>query len=207
MKRLAFTTAILWLAVLQGIAQQVTTALTAWPEFRPATVYLTDGKKLDIPLANIFLKNSSLLYVSGQDTKEANTKTLQRVEFKDRTYYRIDTLLAYPVDSVGDNVLFCAKVLDLKAYKQLISNSSTITTIDVATTISYAKVDVYDDIRFPVVPIYYFKIGEQFFLVHERHLKRTLSKENRRMMNSAMNLPGFSWTDEKSLIKLLGMLK
>ena len=207
MKRLAFTTAILWLAVLQGIAQQVTTALTAWPEFRPATVYLTDGKKLDIPLANIFLKNSSLLYVSGQDTKEANTKTLQRVEFKDRTYYRIDTLLAYPVDSVGDNVLFCAKVLDLKAYKQLISNSSTITTIDVATTISYAKVDVYDDIRFPVVPIYYFKIGEQFFLVHERHLKRTLSKENRRMMNSAMNLPGVSWTDEKSLIKLLGMLK
>ena len=207
MKRLAFTTAILWLSVLQGIAQQVTTALTAWPEFRPATVYLTDGKKLDIPLANIFLKNSSLLYVSGQDTKEANTKTLQRVEFKDRTYYRIDTLLAYPVDSVGDNVLFCAKVLDLKAYKQLISNSSTITTIDVATTISYAKVDVYDDIRFPVVPIYYFKIGEQFFLVHERHLKRTLSKENRRMMNSAMNLPGFSWTDEKSLIKLLGMLK
>ena len=207
MRRLALTTAILWLTVLQGTAQQVTAALTAWPEFRPATVYLTDGKKLSLPLANIFLKNSSLLYMSGQDTKEANTKTLLRVEFEDRTYYRIDTLLAYPVDSIGDNVLYCAKVLDLKAYKQLVTNSSTITTLDVATTISYAKIDVYDDIRFPVIPIFYYKLGDQVVLVHERHLKRVLSKEKRRLMNSAMNLPGFSWTDEKSLVQLMSLIQ
>ena len=209
MKRITLTITIVMLAVLKGSAQQVTQVMTAWPDFRPAVVHLTDGSKLSLPLANIFLKNSSLLYMSGEDTKEANTKTILSVEFKDRTYYRIDTLLAYPVDSVGENVLFCAKVLDLKAYKQMVTNSATITTLDVANTISYAKIDVYDDIRFPVIPIYYFKLADadKTVLVHERHLKRALSKEKRRMMSSAMNLPGFSWTDEKSLMRLLDMIK
>lgn len=207
MKRLVILTATLLLAVLQGTAQQVTTSLTAWSEFRPAVVHLTNGQTLSLPLANIFLKNSSLLYMSGEDTKEANTNNIQKVEFQDRTYYHIDTLLAYPVDSIGGNVLYCAKVLDLKGYKQLITNSATITTIEVATTINYAKVNVSDDIRFPVIPVYYYELDGKIVPVHERHLKRFLSKEKRRLMNSAMNLPDFSWTDEKSLMKLLEMIK
>ena len=199
MKRLVILTATLLLAVLQGTAQQVTTSLTAWSEFRPAVVHLTNGQTLSLPLANIFLKNSSLLYMSGEDTKEANTNNIQKVEFQDRTYYHIDTLLAYPVDSIGGNVLYCAKVLDLKGYKQLITNSATIT--------NYAKVNVSDDIRFPVIPVYYYELDGKIVPVHERHLKRFLSKEKRRLMNSAMNLPDFSWTDEKSLMKLLEMIK
>ena len=207
MKKLVLSATVLLMAALKVAAQEVTPKLTAFPEFRPATVYLADGKKMDIPMANIFLKNSSLLYMSGEDTKEANTNNIQKVEFQDRTYYHIDTLLAYPVDSVGGNVLYCAKVLDLKGYKQLITNSATITTIEVATTINYAKVNVSDDIRFPVIPVYYYKLDGQIVPVHERHLKRFLNKDKRRLMNSAMNLPDFSWTDEKSLIKLLEMIK
>ena len=89
------------MAAFKVAAQEVTPQLTVFPDFRPATAYMTDGKKVDIPMANIFLKNSSLLYLSGEVTKEANTKSLMRVDFADRSYFRIDSVLAYPIDSVG----------------------------------------------------------------------------------------------------------
>jgi hypothetical protein len=202
------------MAALRVAAQEVTPKLTVFPEFRPATAYMADGKKLEIPMANIFLKNSSLLYISGELTKEADTKNLLRVDFKDRTYIRIDSVLAYEVDTVGANALFCAKVLDLKAYKQLLANNSNITNLDLndlanMNMFQYTAIDINDvsDIHFPVIPLYYFRFNNQFVLVHERHLKRLLDKEKRRRMESVMNLPDFSWTDEKSLLKILEVIQ
>lgn len=202
------------MAALRVAAQEVTPQLTAFPEFRPATATMADGKKMDIPLANIFLKNSSLLYISGELTKEANTKNLLRVDFKDRSYIRIDSVLAYQVDTVGKNALFCAKVLDLKAYKQLLINNSNITNLNMNDLLSmnmlqYTTVDIGDtqDIHFPVIPLYYYRINDKFVLVHERHLKRFFDKENRRRMESVMNMPGFSWTNEEFLLKILEIIK
>jgi hypothetical protein len=202
------------MAALRVAAQEVTPQLTAFPEFRPATATMADGKKLDIPMANIFLKNSSLLYISGELTKEANTKNLLRVDFKDRSYIRIDSVLAYQVDTVGKNALFCAKVLDLKAYKQLLINNSNITNLNMNDLLSmnmlqYTTVDIGDtqDIHFPVIPLYYYRINDKFVLVHERHLKRFFDKENRRRMESVMNMPGFSWTNEEFLLKILEVIK
>ena len=165
-------------------------------------------------MANIFLKNSSLLYISGELTKEANIKNLLRVDFKDRSYIRIDSVLAYQIDTVGSNALFCAKVLDLKAYQQLIRNNSNITNLDLNDLSSmnmfqFTTIDLQDtkDIHFPVIPIYYYRIGNKFVLVHERHLKRAFDKENRRRMESVMNLPGFSWTNEEYLLKILEIIQ
>ena len=202
------------MAALRVAAPEVTPQLTAFPEFRPATATMADGKKMDIPMANIFLKNSSLLYISGELTKEANTKNLLRVDFKDRSYIRIDSVLAYQVDTVGKNALFCAKVLDLKAYKQLLINNSNITNLNMNDLLSmnmlqYTTVDIGDtqDIHFPVIPLYYYRINDKFVLVHERHLKRFFDKENRRRMESVMNMPGFSWTNEEFLLKILEVIK
>ena len=214
MKRLVLLSTVLLMAALRVAAQEVTPKLTVFPEFRPATAYMADGKKLEIPMANIFLKNSSLLYISGELTKEADTRNLLRVDFKDRTYIRIDSVLAYEVDTVGANALFCAKVLDLKAYKQLLANNSNITNLDLndlanMNMFQYTAIDINDvsDIHFPVIPLYYFRLNNQFVLVHERHLKRLLDKEKRRRMESVMNLPDFSWTDEKSLLKILEVIQ
>ena len=205
---------MLLMVAFKGAAQEVTPQLTVFPDFRPATAYLADGKKLDIPMANIFLKNSSLLYISGEVTKEASTKNLLRVDFKDRTYFRIDSVLAYQVDTVGKNALFCAKVLDLKAYRQLIANNSNITNLDINDLASmnmfqYTTIDINDvkDIHFPVIPLYYYRLNNQYVLVHERNLKRALNKEERRRMESVMNLPNFSWTDEKFLLKILEVIQ
>lgn len=211
MKRLLLST-ILLLATLSGVAQQITPALTVYPDFQPATILLTDGSKLKVPLANIFLKNSSLLYMSGELAKEADLKNVRQVEFDDRTYIRIDSLLAYQVGTVGENALYCAKVIDLQSYKQTIANSANITNLDlsnITNMLSFNTIDAIgkDSVQFPVIPIYYYRLDNQFVLVHERHLKRVLSKEKRRLMESAMNLPKFSWTDEESLMKMLEMLK
>ena len=214
MKKLVLSATVLLMAALRVAAQEVTPQLTAFPEFRPATATMANGKKMDIPMANIFLKNSSLLYISGELTKEANTKNLLRVDFKDRSYIRIDSVLAYQVDTVGKNALFCAKVLDLKAYKQLLINNSNITNLNMNDLLSmnmlqYTTVDIGDtqDIHFPVIPLYYYRINDKFVLVHERHLKRFFDKENRRRMESVMNMPGFSWTNEEFLLKILEVIK
>ena len=214
MKKLVLLSTMLLMFAFKSVAQDVTPQLTAFPEFRPAIAYMADGKKLEIPMANIFLKNSSLLYISGEFTKEANTKSLLRVDFKDRTYFRIDSVLAYQVDTVGANALFCAKVLDLKAYRQLIANNSNITNLDIndlasMNILQYTTIDINDmkDIHFPVIPLYYYRLDNQFVLVHERNLKRVLNKEKRRRMESVMNLPDFSWTNEKSLLKILEVIQ
>lgn len=214
MKKIVLLSTMLLMGVFKSHAQDVTPQLTVFPEFRPATAYMADGKKLDIPMANIFLKNSSLLYISGELTKEANTKNLMRVDFKDRSYFRIDSVLAYQVDTVGSNALYCAKVLDLKAYKQLLANNQNITNLDIndlanMNMFQYTTIDLQDakDIHFPVIPLYYFRINNQYVLVHERNLKRFFDKENRRRMESVMNLPNFSWTDEAFLIKILEVIK
>ncbi len=214
MKKLVLLSTVFFLTAIKVAAQEVTPQLTVFPEFRPATAYMADGKKLDIPMANIFLKNSSLLYLSGELTKEADTKNLLRVDFKDRTYIRIDSVLAFQVDTVGSKALYCAKVLDLKAYKQLLVNNSNITNLDLndlmtTNMLQYTTVDIGDaqDIHFPVIPLYYYRINDKFVLVHERHLKRFFDKEDSRRMESVMNLPDFSWTNEKFLLKILEVIK
>ena len=202
------------MATLHSAAQTKTSIVTAYTEFQPAVVYQADGHKLNLPKANIFLKNSSLIYISGELTKEASTKNLMRVDFEDRSYIRIDSVLAYEIDSVGKNVLYCAKMLDLKAYKQLLVNNSTITNLDLSdltnmNLLNYTAIDMTNvqDIHFPVIPVYYYRLDGKYILVHERHVKRVLDKERRRRMESVMNMPGFSWTDETFLLKILEVIK
>lgn len=195
---LAIDTVTMW-------AQTTTTALTVYKEFQPATIHLADGRLLKVGFANIFLKNSSLLYKSGQETKEANTKTLAKVDFKDRTYYRIDTVLAYQVDTVGKQQLYCAQRIDFEAWKGMIINNRVMTNISLSDMLSYTTTNLGDeqDIHFPIIKVYYFRIDGKYVLAHERNLKRVLDKEKRRLMASVMNEPEFSWTSEASLLKLL----
>lgn len=186
-------------------AQTTTTSLTEYQSFQPATIHLVDGKKLKVGFANIFLKNSSLLYMSGQDTKEANLKTLTKVEFKDRTYYRIDSVLAYQVDTINHQPLYCAKRIDVVAWRGMLINNRQLSNIDLGDMITYSANNLADqqDIHFPLINVYYLQINGKYVLAHERNLKRALDKEKRRLMESVMSEPGFSWTSEASLLKLL----
>jgi hypothetical protein len=209
MKQKSLLIAILLLTVLGAFAQDKLSRLTAYNEFRPAIAHLVGGKTVKMQLANIFLKNSSLLYMSSNGTPmEAEMKNILRVDFEDRSYFRIDTVLAYKVDSVENSALYCAKVIDLKAFRQAVKNNTSITNLDLSfnTILGYTTIDTNEEENFPIIPIYYFKIDDKFVLVHERHLKRFLNKEKRRLMESAMAMEGFSWTDEKCLMQMLKLI-
>ena len=200
---------LLSIGVLTASAQGTTTMVTVYQAFKPATIHLVDGRQLKVSLANIFLKNSSLLYKSGQETKEANLKTLTKVDFKDRTYYRIDSVLAYQVDTVDNQQLYCSQRIDFAAWKQQKINNSNITNLDFGDLVSYTTINLTDeqDIHFPLINLYYLKLGDKYVLAHERNLKRVLNKEKYRMMLSAMSEPGFSWTSEASLLRLLKLIQ
>ena len=190
---------------LTSVAQTTTTSLTVYPSFQPATIHLNDGRQLKVGFANIFLKNSGLLYISGQETKEANLKTLTKVDFKDRTYYRIDSVLAYQVDTVNHQPLYCAQRIDVVAWRGMLVNNRQLTNIELGDMVTYSAAELTNqqDIHFPLINVYYLQINGKYVLAHERNLKRVLDKEKRRLMTAVMSEPGFSWTSEASLLKLL----
>ena len=196
---------LLSIGVLTASAQGTTTMVTVYQAFKPATIHLVDGRLLKVSLANIFLKNSGLLYISGHDTKEASLQNISTVEFQDRTYYRIDSVLAYQVDTVNHQPLYCAQRIDLVAWKGMIINNRQLDNISLGDMLTYSATELADqhDIHFPVINTYYFQINGKYVLAHERNLKRVLDKEKRRLMASVMSEPEFSWTSEKSLLKLL----
>lgn len=194
---------LLMLAVIGSSAQSVTEALTVYRQFRPATVFLANGKKSRVDMANIFLKNSALLFKRGDDTMQATMSTISRVEFSDRTYYRLDTLLAYVVDSVAGRPLFCAQRIDVEAFQRWVANNTEISSLSLGDNIGVTTVEIGEESTLPVREDYFVKIKDRYILISERNLKRELDKEHRRIMASVISRPSFSWTDSKSLLELL----
>ena len=190
-------------------AQVRTTKLAVYKQFKPSTIILKDGRELKQPLTNIFLKNSSLLYMKGDQSMEANMDNIVSVKFDDRQYIKIDTLLCYLVDTVGHDALYRATIIDIPAYQQQFRNNQVITSMSLGDQISTATVDISteDDYKFPLIDIFYYRYNGKFVRTHERNLGRILPKDKMRMLKTFVNLPDFSWTDEQSLLKLLKALQ
>ena len=196
-------------AVQSLFAQDKTYGLTVYNGYKPAVITLADGRTINQPMANIFLKNSSLLYMSSTGaTMEANMSNIIGVKFDDRQYIKIDTLLAYLVGTVGYDALYCATVIDMNAYQQNLRNNQVITDLSLGDQIGMTSIDMGEEM-FPLVNLYFYCFGKtedkkkKFVRCHERVLGHVLGKEKKRTMRTYMALPDFSWTDEKSLLKLL----
>lgn len=207
-----FNLFIIILASVQSLfSQERTTKLTVYPEFKPSIIVLSDGRQITQQFTNIFLKNSSLLYMSASVAKEANMANVRSVQFDDRYYVKIDSLLAYQVDSVGSDGLYCATIIDQVAYVQNIKNNQVMTNIDFHNfdQVSTTSVDLSneDDYQFPLINIYYYRLGGKFVRCHDRSLNNFLNKEKRRILRTFVHLDDFSWSDEKSLVELLKRLQ
>lgn len=207
-------TSILFIVMILTVqslsAQEKTNRLTVYEKNKPAIITLTDGRTVKQPLANVFLKNSSLLYQnSAGTTMKAKMANIVSVKFDDRQYIKIDTLLAYQVDTVEHNALYCATVIDMTAYQQDLKNNQTFTDISVGDLLSTTSVDLGSetDIMFPLMKIYIFRLNGKFARCHDRMLGKILNKEQKRIMQTHITQPGFSWTDEKSLLELLKSLQ
>lgn len=204
MKRnLAFIIAALLTAITSFA--QTTPSATHYPEFKPSVITLNNGRQLRQPLTNIFLKNSSLLYMSGSQAMEANMENVVSVEFDDRYYVSINGQLGYLVDSIGGNSLYCIELFDQETYERNLRNNVNISDLSLGDQIGVTTVDTNNenDYMLPVFRHYYILLGTEFVRVHERDLKRKLNSEQRTMMQRVMGLPDFSWQNEESLKALL----
>ena len=90
MKKIAVT--LLFALVMATIAMaQVpygrTDCVTIFPDYRPAKIVMASGNVLKVKEANVFLKNSSLMYKDrfGKDM-EANMSLVKGVSFADREF-------------------------------------------------------------------------------------------------------------------------
>ena len=213
MKRLILISAIALAACFAGgqwsmvNGQERTTMATLYREFKPSVIYLADGRKLNQNLTNVFLKNSSLVYLKGTYTMEANMDNIVRVEFDDRQFDVINKQLAELVDSIDGNAVYRVDYLDMDAYQRQLKNNINISSISLGDQISTSTVDLNneEDYKFPLVHKYFMRYGGETFNVHEREIWRRLPKDKdvKRMFKTIISQPDFSWTSDESVSQLL----
>ena len=190
---------------LSAMAQKSTTIPTQYRMFKPSVVTLKNGKQLKQSQTNVFLKNSSLLYLKGEYTMEADMKNVASVKFDDRLYVNIDDQLGYFVDSVGSNSLYCIELFDQESYERNLSNNINISNLDLGEIVNVSTLDVNgeEDYKLPVFRHYYYLLDGQYVKVHERTIAKQLNKDRRTMMKRIVSLPDFSWQRPESLLLLL----
>lgn len=182
---------------------------TVYPTYQPAKITLYNGKTIFQKEANVFLKNGKLLFRKGKLDMEANMKQIESVEFADRFYVRMDTMLATVTDTVGKNRILCTTTIDLDAYQSRMVNERVISNFEIGNTqVSASTVDPSSENEaFPLVNTYYFEIKGKIIKLHERTLLRKLPKEKRNRLNFYIQMPDFSWTDRNYLRKILQLFE
>jgi hypothetical protein len=209
MKRISLLLVIIVAAVLTASSQVKTTNLTVYKNFQPSTILLKDGRAIRQPLTNIFLKNSSLTDMQGSNAMEANMDNVVTVKFDDRLYVKIDTLLAYVVDSVGNDVLYCATVIDMDSYQRSMRNNVMISSASLDSQVTTMDFNTSEDYKFPLIDLFFYRINGKYVKCHERNLQYMLNKdkEKKRIIRTFCTMKDFSWTDKDSLLKLLKALQ
>lgn len=197
-----------WLVATATLAQSDTLSrrTMAFATFRPAVVTLANGKTVNAPQANVFLKGSVLVYRNPQGrVMEANRRTVRSVDFAERHYERIDTMLYWRVDTVGSNALYCATYIDMLSLRQQILNSRNMTDVQMNSLMlsSTALTANDEDFDLPYTNVYYYRYRGKWVRVHERDIDHALPRNKRQAYKLALSMPGFSWSDPHSLLELL----
>ena len=195
---------LILLSALPLWAQRTSATTTYYPTFRPATIHMRSGEEVKT-MANVFLKNSSLVYRKGSITMRANMKLIDEVSFDDQRFVCLDTLLTTIVDTVGKLVLYRASVIDIEAFRRMENDNRQITNIDIGDFVNYSSVDLNaaSDLRYPLVDTYYIGGFGKLLLAEERRVAPKVTKEKRRLYETLITLPEFSWTNPESLLRIM----
>lgn len=182
---------------------------TVYKDFQPALITLTNGKSITQKKANVFLKNGSLVYKHNKFTMQADMSKIQTVKFTDRTYLRVDTLLAYIVDTLEANKLLCATLIDINAYKTQLLNNRQITNLELGVHVNVTSTDnsADEDKLYPLINYFFYEIDGKIIRAHERAILKMLPKEKQRQFKIILQSPDFDWGNTDYLIKILRLLK
>ena len=212
MKRIIIAGLCLLATATSMLAQDNTKNLTLYRQFKPATILMTNGKVVKTPLANIFLKDASLLYLKGENAMTAYMQTIRTVKIDSTWFDNIDNKLAQLIDSVGPNRLYCITEIDMEAYQAMLKNNVNITvssfqelTSGSSDQLSYSTVELEaeEDHQLPLIRRYYYLYNGEIVRAHEREISRRLPKDKKHIYKSVMSLSDFSWVDPDSLMKML----
>jgi len=204
MKKLFFTLCLLATSSVGLVAQHfvgTTSRTTLYETYQPARITLTSGKVIMQKQANVFLKNAHLLFKNGHHDMVANMAQIQAVEFADKSYVRMDTMLAEVVDAVGENRILCTTTIDLEAFSSQKINDRIISNFQIGTDqVSATSIDTSaSDDLYPLVKTYYLEIDGKIVQLHERTLRRILPKAKRSRFDFYLQMPEFDWNDVTSL--------
>lgn len=190
-----------WAQVFAGYSNRT----TAYETYQPARVTLTTGKVIMQKQANVFLKNGRLLFKNGKHDMEADMRQIETVDFADRSYVRVDTILAFVVDTVAKNRILCTTTIDLEAFNKQKLNDRTISSLRLGDQqINAASLEAPDDDnQYPLVNNYYLEIDGEIVRCHERVLRRMLPKTKRSRLDFYLSQPDFNWSDKKCLRQVL----
>lgn len=184
--------------------------VTAFKDYEPAIVTLTNGKLIKVNQANIFLKKSTLIYkgINGKPM-EAFIDNIKCVDFKTAHYDKLDTLLACRIDTLGKITLYKITQIDVDALRGQIINSRSMTNIDFGDNMLSTQVldSNADDQEYPISNNFYYLIKGRLVQANDHTIDRFIQKDKRQIYNAIINTPDFSWSDNESLIKLLKVLK
>lgn len=209
MKKISLLIIVVVFFSISLLAQKATDSsrlTTAYPQFKPAIITLETGKVIEKEAVNVFMANGALLYKHGKTTMRAEMKNVKKVDFADRTYLKVDTILAYIVDTLKDNKLLCATLIDLEAYKSEILNNKQITNLELGSYVNVSTMDLSDINEYPLVNYYYYELNGEIIKVHERTITKKISKNKRTQLNTLMQAPDFSWDDIKWLMRVLKIM-
>lgn len=213
MKKIVVTLFVVLLAsvAMAQVPYGRTNCVTMFPEYRPATIQMASGSVLKVKEANVFLKNSSLMYKDkfGKDM-EANMSLVKSVSFAGRVFTVFNQQLAETIHTCGDNRLIRVLLLDQEALKGEILNQSNITSVSgmfSGDVLGITRDMVNEDqLRFPVVAHYYYVIDGKEMKCHEREVSHKLSKAKRETYKIATARGAFNWANENDLKSLLDEL-
>lgn len=211
MKR--FFMVMLSVAVSLGIYAQKSAGFSAtttlYKDYQPAKITMADGKVINQKKANVFLKNGRLLFKRGMFDMEANMSQIERVDFADRSFIRLDTMLVTVVDTIGENQILRATTIDMAAYNAKAINDRVVTNLSLGEQVSMTTIDLApeDENKYPLINTYFFVIDGKTVEVHERTIARMLNKDKRRMLKTYMQMPDFDWGDVGYLQKILQLFE
>lgn len=213
MKKIFVLFALLAVA-LTGFAQQaVETKRTehpfAFPEFRDAKVLQPFGRYTNAK-ANIFLKDSRLVFMDGDKIKTAYVNNVYGVEFGDSiTYLRIDSIMGRVVARRGYDSLLRVTTIDMQKYSEQNSGGNNLPFFEMEDLNVFLEID--GDQReeaqgYPLKDTYYFMIKGVPYKATEKNLKKLIKPEMKKAFKNLMYDHYFSWNDEESLKKLFAFL-
>lgn len=179
--------------------------VTLFPTFRPARIFLTNGKVNFIRDCNIFMKNSTLVYKSSGKVMEANMSAVKTMEIDGQTFFNFHNQLAQLIDTVQQNKLVSVKTIDQETMKSEFLNSSDFTNIEVGDMLTYSRTEANGDGKYPLLETYYFILDGKQVLCHERNVKVAIGRKKMAIYDT-ITKQFFNWSNRDDLMRLLKAL-